>query len=123
MKILKILLGPELCWLFLYGLSYLLALANKKYNYAYDDIIENVWLYIPLISTMIFALYWIPFVEKNWLLARIWISGIIMGHVVLETFMKAYSSQGPGIGMGYLAGMLFLFFVLVVGSVVVKIIF
>lgn len=123
MKILKILIGPELCWIMLYLLSCVFAWTNKRSNFAYDDVIENVWFYIPLISTMIFALYWIPFVEKNWLLARIWISGIIMGHVVLETIMKAYGNQGPGIGMGYLAGMLLLFILLVVGSVVVKIIF
>jgi hypothetical protein len=123
MKILKILLGPELWWLILYALSYLLALANKKYNFVYDGIIENVWFYVPLLSALVFGLYWIPFLEKNWLLLRIWMSGIIMGHFVLETTMKAYSSQGPGIGMGYLAGMLFLFFVLVVGSIVVKLVF
>lgn len=123
MKILKILLGPELWWLFLYALSYQLACANKKYNFVYDGIIENVWFYVPLLSALVFGLYWIPFVEKNWLLLRIWMSGIIMGHVVLENTMKAYSNQGPEIGMGYLAGMLFLFFVLVVGSIVVKLVF
>ncbi|MBK9256684.1 MAG: hypothetical protein IPM42_14445 [Saprospiraceae bacterium] len=122
MKIFKILLGPELCWLILYALSYLLALANKKYNFVYDGIIENAWFYVPLISTLIFGLYWIPIVEKNWLLLRIWVVGIIMGHVVLETILKAYSNQGPGIGMGYLAGILLLFMTLVVGSIVVKLI-
>jgi hypothetical protein len=123
MKFLKIIIGPELYWVLLYTLAFILAWANKRYNYVYDGIIENIWFYVPLLSMMIFGLYWIPFVMKNWLLARIWISSIIMGHLVLETTMKAYSSQGPGIGMGYLAGMLFLFFVLVVGSVVVKIVF
>lgn len=123
MKVLKIVLGPELYWVLLYMLSIILAWSNKKSNYVYDGVIENVWFYVPLISVLIFGLYWIPFVEKNWLLARIWISGIIMGHLVLETTMKAYSSQGPGIGMGYLAGMLFLFFILVVGSIVVKLVF
>jgi hypothetical protein len=123
MKVLKIVLGPELYWVLLYMLSIILAWSNKKSNNVYDGVIENVWFYVPLISVLIFGLYWIPFVEKNWLLARIWISGIIMGHLVLETTMKAYSSQGPGIGMGYLAGMLFLFFILVVGSIVVKLVF
>jgi hypothetical protein len=122
MKILKIIIGPELCWMILYMFSVTLSWTNKKSNYAYDGIIENVWFYVPLLSILIFALFWIPFVEKNWLLARIWISGIIMGHVVLETTMKAYSNQGPGIGMGYLAGMLFLFIILVIGSIVVKLV-
>lgn len=122
MKILKILLGPELIWLILYALSSVLAWANKKSNFVYDGIIENAWFYIPLLSVLIFGLYWIPFVEKNWLLLRIWIVGIIIGHVVLETILNAYSTQGPGIGMGYLAGILLLFMTLVVGSIVVKLI-
>jgi len=45
-----------------------------------------------------------------------------MGHMVLETVLKAYSTQGPGIGMGYLAGILLVFIVLVIGSVIVKIV-
>lgn len=122
MKILKIMLGPELCWIILYGLALGVAWANKKSGFAYDAIIENVWFYIPLISVMIFGLYWIDMVEKNWLLVRIWISGIIMGHYVLETLLESYSQQGPGIGMGYLAGMLLLFIILVAGSIVVKLV-
>ncbi len=123
MKILKIVLGPELCWIILYGVALAIARANKKNGFVYDAIIENAWFYIPLLSVLIFGLYWTPFVEKNWLWVRIWISGIIMGHVVLETTMKAYSNQGPGIGMGYLAGMLLLFILLVVGSIIVKLVF
>lgn len=122
MKILKIMLGPELCWIILYVLSICLAWTNKKSTYAYDGIIENAWFYIPVVSALIFGLYWMPLIEKNWLLTRIWISGIIMGHLVLETILKAYSNQGPGIGMGYLVGMLFLFIILVVGSIVVKLV-
>jgi hypothetical protein len=123
MKILKILLGPELCWIILYGLALGVARANKKSSFAYDAIIENVWFYIPLISVMIFGLYWVPIVEKNWLLLRIWIAGIIMGHFVLETMLASYSQQGPGIGMGYLAGIILLFILLVVGSIIVKLVF
>ncbi|MBP6235392.1 MAG: hypothetical protein KA270_17035 [Saprospiraceae bacterium] len=122
MKVLKIVLGPELYWVLLYMLSIILAWANKRSNFVYDDIIENVWFYIPVISVMIFGLYWIPIVEKNWLMARIWISGIVMGHFVLETLLESYSQQGPGIGMGYLAGMLLLFFILLAGSIVVKLV-
>ncbi|HLO55978.1 MAG TPA: hypothetical protein VK169_16920 [Saprospiraceae bacterium] len=122
MKILKIIIGPELCWIVLYIFSFILAWANKRSNFAYDTIVENAWLYVPLLSALIFGLYWIPYAEKNWLLLRIWIVSIIMGHVVLETILKAYSTQGPGIGMGYLAGILLLFIILVVGSILVKLI-
>ncbi len=123
MKILKIVLGPELCWIFLYGIALAIARANKKNGFMYDAIIENAWFYIPLLSGLIFGLYWIPFVAKNWLLVRIWITGIIMGHFVLETLLSSYSQQGPGIGMGYLAGMLLLFVLLVIGSIIVKLVF
>jgi hypothetical protein len=60
-------------------------------------------------------------VEKNWLLLRVWIVGLVGGHFVLEKALSAYSTQGPGIGMGYLAGLMLLFFILVLGTVVVKI--
>jgi hypothetical protein len=122
MKIVKVILGPELCWIILYVFSSVLVWANKKTNYAYDRVIENAWFYVPLLAAIIFGLFWIPIVEKNWLLLRIWIVGIIMGHVVLETILNAYSKQGPGIGMGYLAGILLLFMVLVIGSIIVKLV-
>ena len=122
MKSFKILLGPEIYWIILYILSIALALANKKPAYTYNAIVENAWFYVPLLSIIVFGLFWIPFVEKNWLLARIWVSGIIMGHLVIEKLLSSYSSQGPGIGMGYLAGMLLLFILLVVGSVFVKLV-
>ena len=122
MKSVKILLGPEVYWIILYIFSILLSIANKKPAYTYNAIVENAWFYVPLLSIIVFGLFWVPFVEKNWLLARIWVTGIIMGHFVLEKMLSAYSSQGPGIGMGYLAGMLLLFILLVVGSVFVKLV-
>ena len=89
MKILKILLGPELFWIILYGVAVLLARANKKSGYAYDAIIENAWFYIPLLSVLVFGLYRIPYVEKNWLWLGISIASIIIGHFVLETLMSS----------------------------------
>lgn len=123
MKLIKYLLGPELFWMILYVLSVGLSRSNKKFNYTFDGIIENSWFFVPLLSVLIFGLFWIPFVEKNWLLVRIWITGIIMGHFVLETLLSSYSQQGPGIGMGYLAGIILLFILLVVGSIIVKLVF
>jgi hypothetical protein len=122
MKFSRVFLGPELFWIILYAFSRVFAWANKKSNFAYDGVIDSAWLYVPFLSALIFGLYWIPFVEKNWLLLRIWIVGIIIGHMVLKTIMEAYKTQGPGVGMGYLAGILLLFFVLVIGSVIVKIV-
>jgi len=59
--------------------------------------------------------------RKNWLLLRVWIAGILGGHYVLEKGLEAYSTQGPGIGMGWLVGMMFLFVLLVAGSVFVAV--
>ncbi len=117
----RYLIGPELLWLIFYSAASLVAKANVPPTKAMDDFIEKCWFYMPLLVLATFALWWVPVVEKNWLLLRVWVVGIIGGHLVLEKVMKAYSSQGPGIGMGYLAGIMLLFLLLVVGSIVVKI--
>lgn len=123
MKFVKILPGPELYWIILYVAAVLFASANRKSGFAYDPIIENVWLYVPLFSLLIFGFYWIPFVEKNFLLLRIWITSTVSGHLILEKILSSCSQQGPGIGMAYLAGMLFLFILLVLGSIIIKFVF
>ncbi|MDX1912828.1 MAG: hypothetical protein SFV22_15155 [Saprospiraceae bacterium] len=66
-------------------------------------------------------MWWMPAVEKNGLLLRVWICGIIGGHFVIERALRAYSEQGPGIDMAYLTGMMLQFPLLVAGSVFVKI--
>jgi len=117
----RFLIGPELLWLLIYGGANLVAKANVPPTKAMDDFIEKCWFYVPFLVLVTFALWWVPIVEKNWLLLRVWVVVIIGGHLVLEKVMNAYSSQGPGIGMGYLAGMILLFFLLLVGSIFVKI--
>lgn len=119
----RYILGPELFWLLLYVSAGIIAKANIPPSKAMDDFIENLWFWIPAVSLLVFGLWWIPSVEKNWLLLRVWIVGLIGGHFVLEKALSAYSNQGPGIGMGYLAGLIFLFVLLVVGSIIIKIIF
>lgn len=114
-------LGPELLWLLIYGSSVLLAKANVPPTKAIDNFIDKLWFLIPLLALLTFALWWIPQVEKNWLLLRVWISCVLGGHFTLEKALAAYSTQGPGIGMGYLAGMLFLLIILVAGTIVVMI--
>lgn len=119
-RILQLLIGPELFWLLLFGVTTLLvkAFAPSK---SFDNFLEYFYAYVPLASLLVFALWYIPGIEKNWLLLRVWIAGILGGHYVLEKGLEAYTNQGPGIGMGYLAGMLFLFALLVVGSIFVAI--
>jgi hypothetical protein len=113
-------IGPELIMLLIYGGAALLAKANIPPARSLDKFIENCWLYIPLLAGLSFALWWIPGVVKDWLLLRVWLVSLVVGHFALEKVMGAYSNQGPGIGMAYIMGMMFLGFVLVVGTVVVK---
>ncbi len=117
----RYLLGPELFWLLLYAAAAIVEKVNKAPKFPLDSFIDTLWFWIPVVSILVFGLWWIPSVEKNWLLLRVWVFGLIGGHLVIEKALNAYSRQGPGIGMGYLAGMLFLFLFLVVGSIFVKI--
>lgn len=117
----RYLIGPELFWLLLYAAAVLLGKMNTAPKFPLDNFIDTLWLWVPAVSLLVFGLWWIPSVERNGLLLRVWITGIVGGHFVVEKAINAYSKQGPGTGMGYLAGMLFLFVFLVVGSVFVKI--
>lgn len=117
----RYLIGPEFIWLLLYSGATLVAKINQSPTRPLDRFIDTCWFWIPMLTLLCFALWWVPSVEKNWLLLRVWIACIIGGHYVMEKIMNAYSEQGPGSGMGYLAGMIFVFVWLVVGTVVVKI--
>ncbi len=116
----RFLIGPEIPWLLINLGALLLAKANVPPSKSIDNFIENCWFWIPLLALLTFALWWVPGVEKRWLLLRVWLVCLIGGHFALEQAMRGYSQQGPGIGMGYLAGMMFLFIVLVAGSIAVK---
>lgn len=117
----RYLLGPELFWLLLYLAAILLGKANTPPSKDIDHIIEYLWFWIPVISLLVFGLWWLPASEKNGLLLRVWIFGLIGGHLVLEKALSAYSNQGPGIGMGYLAGLMLIFIFLILGSILVSI--
>lgn len=120
MKIMKYILGPELYWMLVFIISVLLSKSNGGPTYAYDHIIEASWLIIPILALLSFCLFYMPEVGKNGLLIRTWLSGIIAGHFILLALSIAYSQQGPGSGMTYLAGMIFLFVALVIGSMFVS---
>ncbi len=119
----KYVLGPELFWIVLYSLASILKQINTPPNNPLDSFIESLWFWIPVVSFLLFYLWKIPAVEKKGLLTRTWISGIIGGHLVIEKALTAYSEQGPGIGMGYLAGIMLLFCLLIVGTIIVKLFF
>lgn len=115
----NILTGPELLWLLLVGVAVLIANANVPPSPGIDSFIEDLayWIVIPVVLT--FGLWLVPKVEKRWLVVRVWCACIVGGHFVLETALEAHSAQGPGIGMGYLVGMMAILIVLIIGTLVV----
>jgi hypothetical protein len=117
----KYLIGPELFWAILYGGATLLGYLNQPPSKQIDAWIDRCWFWIPVLSLLVFALWWIPLPEKRGLLLRVWIAGIFGGHFVMERTMRAYSEQGPGSGMGYLAGMIFLLLFMLTGTIFIKI--
>lgn len=117
----RYLIGPELIWLVIYGVVTLLANANMPPTKAMDNVLENLFLYIPLATLLTFSLWYFPGVERNWLLLRVWIVCVFGGHYALEKGLGAHSQQGPGIGTAYIVGIMFVFVALIVGSIFVKI--
>ncbi|WP_338876294.1 hypothetical protein WBJ53_11665 [Spirosoma sp. SC4-14] len=120
-RLLHILIGPELFWALLVLASVMLAQANVPPSKSIDGILEDFHLWIALAGLLTFAFWFVPGVERNWLMLRIWIASVIGAHLAMDKALSAYSQQGPGIGTVYIVGMLFLFFVLVLGSIVVKV--
>ena len=116
----KYLLGPELIWLGIYGVSKIIAKSNVGPNYSADGFIDKSWFWVAILAFCTFALFLVPSIPKNWLFLRIWIVCFFMGHFILETLCEAYSKQGPGIGMAYLTGMIFIIITLIAGSILVK---
>ncbi|MEZ4955952.1 MAG: hypothetical protein R2825_20510 [Saprospiraceae bacterium] len=117
----RFLLGPELLWLLFYGAANLVAKVNVPPSKAVEDFIDKSWFYVPMLVLLCFALWWVPMVEKNWLLLRVWVFSIIGGHYVLEKILSAHSTQGPGTGTAWIVGMMFLLVVLFFGSIFIKI--
>ena len=117
----RILLGPELLWLLFYGAAHLLAKANVPPSKALDDVIVNLSWGVPLLALLTFVLWYVPVVEKQWLLLRVWVACLIGGHLVLEKVMTAYSEQSPGIGMAYIMGITCQMVALIAGSIYVQI--
>ena len=106
------LIGPELLWLAFYALVVLLIEITGSPVKGMDDHWVNLAYIVPLVCVpLTFALYYVPGVERNWLLLRVLIAGLFGAHFVLEKGMKAPSEQGPGVGTAYL----------IIGSIFVKI--
>jgi len=121
-RIAQLLIGPELLWAVYYLLVVLTIRFSGSPVKSMDGFWERLAFLVPLVAVpLTFALFWIPGVEQNWLLLRIWIAVLVGAHYVLEKGLGAYTEQGPGIGTAYIMGMIFVFFILLAGSIVVKI--
>jgi len=119
----QILVGPEALWLLYYLVATLMVKTKGSQTKTKAYIIQTCWFWIPLLSLFSFSLWWFPSVEKEWLLLRVWLAGLLGGHFTLEKIMNASPTQNSGTGMGYLAGMIFLIFFLICGSLVISISF
>lgn len=116
----KYLLGPELYWAGIFGLALMIQKINKSSVQWANEVIVSAHIYVPMFTALVFILFFLPGVEKHGLLLRIWIASLVGGHFVLDRLVKSHSEQGPGVGMVYISGMIFLFLILIVGSVFIK---
>lgn len=117
----RYLIGPELLWLLLYGIMVLPVKMKMSLTKGMDNFLENFWFWMPVFALFTFALWWIPAVEKNWLLLRVWITCLVGGLYMFEKIMDAYGKTGPGVGTAWMACGMFIVIALLVGTVVVKI--
>ncbi len=118
---LQILLGPEILWIVIYLAITLLV----KFSSAPVKSMDATWIsmayLIPFVGIFLtFAFYFLPGLEHNWLLLRVWIAGLFGAHYALEKALKAHTEQGPGVGTAYIMGMIFVIIMLIVGSIFIK---
>ena len=121
-RFVHLLIGPELLWLFFYFMAgWMIKLTHSPIK-SMDSFWVNTAFYVPLILLpLTFGLYFIPGVIRDWLLLRIWIVGIVGGHMVINRSLLAHSEQGPGVGTAYMMGIGLVFVVLIAGSIWAKI--
>lgn len=117
---LKLLIGPEILWAFFYLITLAWSSPAIAASPARNDrALRFVWI-VPLILLPLSWLpYWTPWALKSWFGARLWLSGLIGGHFVLERGLSVHSEQGPGVGSAYIVGILFLLLIISVLSILV----
>lgn len=102
----SIFLGPELFWIIAFLVVRSIANANTPPTKSIDEMLVNLAYIVPLVLIpLTFALFFIPFVEKKWLIWRIAIVCFFGAHFVLERGLAGHSEQGPGVGTAYILGM------------------
>ena len=115
-------LGPELLWATFYALLVLLIKVTGSPAKAMDDQWIHLAYVVPFVAVpMTFALFWVPGVERRWLLLRRLSACLLGAHFILERGLNAHTEQGPGVGTAYLLGMAFTLFTMIVGGIFIKI--
>ena len=116
----RYLIGPEIIWFLAYSIIILPAKMKLTITKGMDNFVETIWFWMPVFALLTFTLWWIPAVEKNWLLPRVWVTCLIGGFYLFENITNAYGKTGPGVGTGWMVCMMLLIVALIVGTVVVK---
>lgn len=113
------LLGPELYWLLLYVFVCLvIRLTNSPVKYM-DEWWIRISVVVPLVFLPLsFGVYWLSFIPKKWMLLRLIVAGVLGTHFVIEKGLNAYTEQGPGVGTSYMVGILLMFLVLFILSII-----
>lgn len=118
-KIIQWLAGPELFWMLLICMVHVLIKITNSPSKGMDAWWLSMYWVIPLLLVPLsYLVYCIPFVSKNWLLARMFFAGVIGGHIALEKSLGAHTEQGPGIGTAYMIGIFLVIIVLMVMTIV-----
>ena len=112
-RMLHFITGPELLWIIYYVLVLLIIRFTNSPTKSMDSFWISLAYIVPLILLpLTFISYYLPG-AKNLLLLRLWITGLVGGHFVLQTALYAHSEQGPGVGTAYMMGMGFAIFALI----------
>ncbi len=122
-SILRYVAGPELIWLLAcLGAGYFKRANILREGY-YNKFIENYAIWIPIfILTLSMMLFSFPAIPRKYLLLRICIAALIGTHFFLDTFLKAHTEGGPGVGTIYIVG-IGLILVAILVAVILKFIF
>jgi len=115
--------GPELYWLFVYGLVRLLAARNATPTPAVDKLLLSLWWALPLIAIpLAFAFFFIPGIPKDWLFLRTNIACLVGLFAVMSKGLGAHGEQGPGVGTAWMVGVGMGVIALVIVNVIVKLV-
>lgn len=118
-KIIQWLAGPELFWLLLICIFHVLIKITNSPSKAMDSWWLSMYWVIPLLFVPLsYLVYCLPFISKNWLLARLFFAGVIGGHIVLEKSLSVHTEQGPGVGTAYMIGIFLVIIVLMVMTII-----